>query len=37
MRNFRELNVWKDGRILVKEVYTLTKLLPDSERFGLIS
>lgn len=35
MRNFRELNVWKDGRILVKEVYTLTKFLPDSERFGL--
>ena len=36
MRNFRALNVWKDGRILVKEVYTLTKFLPDSERFGLI-
>jgi len=36
MRNFRELNVWKDGRVLVKEVYTLTKLLPDSEQFGLI-
>ena len=37
MRNFRELNVWKDGRTLVKDIYTLTKLLPDSERFGLIS
>lgn len=36
MRNFRALNIWKDGRILVKEVYTLTKFLPDSERFGLI-
>lgn len=36
MRNFRELTVWKDGRILVKEVYKLTHLLPDSERFGLI-
>ena len=36
MRNFRELNVWKDGRTLVKDIYTLTKLLPDSERFGLI-
>ena len=37
MRNFRELTVWKDGRILVKEVYKLTHLLPDSERFGLIA
>ncbi len=37
MRNFRELTVWKSGRILVKEIYTLTKMLPDSERFGLIS
>lgn len=36
MRNFRELTVWKDGRILVKEIYTLTKLLPNSEQFGLI-
>ncbi|THV59300.1 four helix bundle protein [Flagellimonas alvinocaridis] len=36
MRNFRELNVWKDGRVLVKDTYTLTKLLPDSEKFGLI-
>nr|WP_297787809.1 four helix bundle protein [uncultured Allomuricauda sp.] len=36
MRNFRELNVWKDGRVLVKDIYSLTKLLPDSERFGLI-
>ncbi|MBO0342970.1 four helix bundle protein [Flagellimonas profundi] len=35
MRNFRELNVWKDGRILVKDIYGLTKLLPESEKFGL--
>ncbi|MCK0161748.1 four helix bundle protein [Allomuricauda sp. F6463D] len=37
MRNFRELNVWKDGRVLVKDIYILTNFLPDSERFGLIS
>lgn len=36
MRNFRELKVWTDGRTLVKDIYTLTKLLPDSERFGLV-
>ncbi len=36
MRNFRELNVWKDGRILANDIYRLTKLLPDAERFGLI-
>ncbi|MBO0331499.1 four helix bundle protein [[Muricauda] lutisoli] len=35
MRNFRELNVWKDGRILVKDIYGLTKLLLESEKFGL--
>jgi len=37
MRNFRELEVWKDSRKLVKEVYLLSKTLPDSEKFGLVS
>lgn len=37
MRNFRELEVWKEARILVKEVYLLTKSLPDSEKYGLVS
>lgn len=37
MRNFRELEVWKDARVLVKEIYTLTNSLPDSERYGLVS
>lgn len=36
MRNFRELKVWQDARILVKEVYSISKLSPDSEKFGLI-
>ena len=36
MRNFRELTVWKEGRILVKDIYNLTKLIPDSELHGLI-
>lgn len=37
MRNFRELEVWKDARALVKEIYTITNILPDSEKFGLVS
>jgi len=37
MRNFRELDVWKDARKLVKEAYTFTKSLPDTEKFGLVS
>ncbi len=37
MRNFKELEVWKEGRILSKDIYLLTKSLPDDEKFGLIS
>lgn len=37
MRNFKELDVWKEGRMLAKEVYLLTKSLPDDEKFGLTS
>lgn len=36
MRNFRELEVWKDARKLVKEVYLITKLIPKQETYGLI-
>ena len=37
MRNFRKLDVWNDSRKLVKETYSITKLLPDTEKYGLIS
>ena len=37
MRNFRELDVWKDARKLVKEVYLLTKSLLETEKYGLTS
>ncbi len=37
MRNFRELEVCKDARVLVKKIYTLTSTLPDSEKYGLTS
>lgn len=35
MRNFRTLNIWENGINLVKEVYCLSALLPDAEKFGL--
>ncbi len=37
MHNFRQLNIWKDARVLVKDVYLLTSKFPADERFGLIS
>ena len=37
MRNFKELEVWKEARILSKDIYLLTKSLPDDEKFGLNS
>lgn len=37
MRNFRKLDVWIDSRKLVREIYSLTSMLPESEKFGLIS
>ena len=37
MRNFRNLNIWKNGIDLVKEIYLFSVLLPDEEKFGLIS
>jgi len=35
-RNFKDYDVWKDARILVKEVYELTSTFPSSERKGLV-
>lgn len=37
MNNYKELRVWQKSMELVIEVYKLTKTLPDSEKFGLIS
>ncbi|MEX0275281.1 MAG: four helix bundle protein [Flavobacteriaceae bacterium] len=37
MRNFRELVVWKEARILVKEIYGVTQKFPESEKFGLVA
>ena len=37
MHNFKELVVWSKARILVKEIYKITRLLPEEEKFGLTS
>ncbi|MEZ4809302.1 MAG: four helix bundle protein [Allomuricauda sp.] len=37
MRNFRELEIWKRGIELVKEVYQLIDNFPKMERYGLSS
>lgn len=37
MRDFRKLDIWKNGIELVKQVYLITKKLPSEEKFGLKS
>ncbi|RKE98909.1 four helix bundle protein [Ichthyenterobacterium magnum] len=37
MRDFRKLEIWKNGIELVKQVYQLSNKLPSEEKFGLRS
>jgi four helix bundle protein len=37
MRNFRNLEIWKNGIEIVKQLYPLADLLPSEEKFGLRS
>lgn len=37
VKGYRDLIVWQRSMDLVEEVYLLTKLLPDEEKFGLVS
>jgi four helix bundle protein len=37
MRNYRKLNIWRDGIEIAKETYHLSGLLPEEEKFGLKS
>ena len=37
MHNFRELNIWKNGMSIAKEILAITKTFPEVEKFGLIS
>lgn len=35
--SFEKLEVWKESIELVKIIYTLTKVFPNEEKFGLVS
>lgn len=35
--NFKKLDIWKRSRVLVKEIYLVTKSFPREELFGLVS
>ena len=37
MRNFKTLEIWKNGIEIVKQVYILSQQLPPEEKFGLKS
>ena len=37
MRNFRNLEVWKEAIDLASLVYTVTKKFPKQEQYGLVS
>lgn len=37
IQSYKELKAWQFAYILTKEIYTLTKIFPSDERFGLIS
>lgn len=37
MRDFRKLDIWKNGIEIVKQVYILSGKLPSEEKFGLRS
>ena len=37
MRNYKNLKIWEQGIVIVKQIYVLAELLPPSEKFGLKS
>ncbi|TCK67727.1 four helix bundle protein [Winogradskyella wandonensis] len=37
MRDFRKLEIWKNGIEIVKQIYQLSNHLPPEEKFGLRS
>ena len=37
IRNFRDLEVWKLGKVIVIDVYRVTKAFPKEEIYGLTS
>ncbi len=37
MHNFKNLKIWQNSRLLVKEVFLSTRDFPVDEKFGLVS
>ena len=37
IRNFKNLDIWKRSRILVKHIYLVTKEFPSEEKYGIVS
>ncbi|MFV0366778.1 MAG: four helix bundle protein [Mangrovibacterium sp.] len=37
MHNYKELKIWKEARYLVKDIYILSALFPNSETYGITS
>ncbi len=37
MHNYKKLKVWQKTRVLVKDIYILSRKFPEEERFGLTS
>lgn len=37
MKNFRTLEIWKNGITIVKQIYLVSQSLPPEEKFGLRS
>jgi four helix bundle protein len=37
LKSFKELLVWQKSMVLVKELYKITELFPEDEKFGLVS
>ncbi len=35
--NYKNIEVWKKARVLVKDIYIVTAKFPDNERFGLVA
>ncbi|MBN2602139.1 MAG: four helix bundle protein [Candidatus Marinimicrobia bacterium] len=37
MHNYKELQIWQHSGKLVKKIYQITKIFPDTERFSLVT
>ena len=37
MHRFKDLEIWKRSRMFCKDIYQITSLFPNEEKFGLIN